>query len=164
MEENTSNATLSTTIPTTTMSTLPATSTPESVTEATHHYTTSSTTSSTPPLKTSAVASTSSSQTQGPSSWMGNPTSVTTLQIQTSTHTPEVTTIKRHHITTTYTHSTPTKGTEPLQTTTKQTDRGTTEMLVTTLPTGIGSTTAPPPPPPPPPPPSQWSFILKASP
>ncbi|XP_044072855.1 protein HEG isoform X2 [Siniperca chuatsi] len=162
-EEDTFKATASSTTSTTTTTTtttttprLPATSssrfssttsssTPGSPTDANIPYTTPSTTASTQALQTSAAHPThrvSTSQTQGPSTGMANPTNVTTLQIETSTGTLGITTARSQHITTTYTHSTPTKSTEALQTTEKQTDRGATELVVTT-----SSTKAPPPPP-----------------
>ncbi|XP_036965223.1 protein HEG [Acanthopagrus latus] len=165
-EENTFEATASTTTTTTTTTTtspLPATSSSrfsstisssaaESPTDATISYTVPSTTASTPAPHTSATLPAhreSSSQTQGPSTGVDNPTKATTLQIETSTGTLGVTTAHSQHITTTYTHSTPTKSTEALQTVGKQADRGTTELVVTTTPTDVRSTRAPPPLPPP---------------
>lgn len=73
---------------------------------------------------------------------MANPTNITTVQIETSTGTLGITRAHGQRIITTHTHSTPTKSTEALQTTGKQTERGTTELVVTT-----SSTKAPPPPP-----------------
>ncbi|XP_074515747.1 protein HEG isoform X2 [Sebastes fasciatus] len=167
---STSTTTATTTTPSTTTTTpphVPATSsssfsstagssTPGSPTKATIPYTTTpsttastpaSTTASTTALLTSAAHPThrvSPSQTQGPSTRMANPTNATTLQIETSTGPPRITTTHRQRITTTttttattatYTHSTTTKSTEPLQTTGKQIDRGTTELVATTSPT-----------------------------
>ncbi|XP_034740853.1 protein HEG isoform X2 [Etheostoma cragini] len=151
-EEDTFKASESTTTTTTTATAatttppLPATSTsrfsstassstPGSPTEATVPYTTPSTTLA---LLTSAAHATphvSPSQTQGPSTGMDSPTNATTLEIETSTDTPKITTTHSEHITTSYTHRTPTKSTEALHTTGKQTDRGTTELVGTTSPT-----------------------------
>ncbi|XP_042283264.1 protein HEG [Thunnus maccoyii] len=157
-EEETFKATPSTT--TTTTPLLPATSssrisstssisTPGSPTQATVRYTTPSTTASTLGQQTSAVHSThrlSPSQTQGPSTGVANPTNITTLQLDTSTGTLGVTTAHSQHITTTYTHSTPTRSTEALQTTRKQADRGTTAMVVTTSFADVRPTKTSPPP------------------
>nr|XP_020463366.1 protein HEG homolog 1 [Monopterus albus] len=123
-------------------------STPESPTEASIPYTTPSTITSisTPALQTSAAYPTqrvSPSQTQGPSVGTANPTTVTTLQIETSTGTLGVTTAHSPYITTTYTHRTPTSSTEAVHTTGKQTDRETTEPVITTSPAGIQATKAP---------------------
>ncbi|XP_035532834.1 protein HEG [Morone saxatilis] len=164
-EENTSKASSSSTTTTTTTTTtaphLPATSSswfrsttsssaPGPPTEDTIPYTTPSTTASTLALQTSTAPPTHRvppSQTQGPSTGVANPTNVTTLHIETSTGTLGITTAHSQHITTTYTHSTPTKSTEAMQTTGKQTDHRTTEQVVTTFPTDVRSTRAPPPPP-----------------
>ncbi|XP_070771173.1 protein HEG [Enoplosus armatus] len=157
-EEDTFKATESTTTTTstTTIPPLPATSSsrfssttsssnPPSPTDATIPYTAPFTTASTLVLQTSAAPLThrvSTSQTQGPPTGMANPTNATTLRVETSTGTLGIVTDHSQRITTTHTHSTPTKSTEALQTTGKQTDRGTTELVVTTSPTK-----APPPPP-----------------
>ncbi|XP_063355619.1 protein HEG isoform X2 [Pelmatolapia mariae] len=86
--------------------------------------------------------------TEGPVTGMSDPTNVTTLQIETSTGTHRDTTAHSQSITTTYTHSTPTKSTEALHTTRNQTDRGPTELVVTTPPPDFQHTSPPPPPPP----------------
>lgn len=155
----TASATTTTSTPTTTTTTiLPPTvtssprfssttssSTPGSPTDATIPYTPPSTTASTQVLQTSTAHPThrvSTSQTQEPSTEMANPTNITTVQIETSTGTLGITRAHGQRIITTHTHSTPTKSTEALQTTGKQTERGTTELVVTT-----SSTKAPPPPP-----------------
>ncbi|XP_026151894.1 protein HEG [Mastacembelus armatus] len=127
-------------------------STPESPTEATISYTTPSTTVSTLGLQTSAAHSThrvSPSQTQEPSAGTDSPINITTLQTETTTSTMGVTTAHRHYTTTTtttttYTHRTPTRSTVALLPTRKQTDRGTTELVATTSPTDIQTTKAPP--------------------
>ncbi|XP_070694782.1 protein HEG [Pempheris klunzingeri] len=122
-------------------------STPGSPTDATIQYTTPSVTASTLALQTSAAYPTyhmSSSQTHVPSTGMATPTNVTPPQIETSTSTLGVTTDRSLHISTTYTRSTPTKSTEALQTTGKQTDRGTTELVVTTAPTKASTPPTPP--------------------
>ncbi|GAA6230156.1 protein HEG homolog 1 [Lates japonicus] len=156
-EEDTLKATASSTTTTITPP-LPATSPPRFTTSSstselhteTIPYTTPSTTASTPALQTTTVHPThraSPSQTQGPSTGIANPTDVTSLQRQTSTGTLGVsTTSQGQYVTTTYTHNTPTKSTEALHTTWKQTDRGTTELVVTTPPTDLQPTKAPPPP------------------
>ncbi|XP_041807417.1 protein HEG [Chelmon rostratus] len=163
-EEHTSKAAASTSsssATTTTTTTSPQTSTSSSrfsstisssasgsPTEATITYTPPSTTASTL-ARTSAAHPThraSSSQTQGPSTGMANTPNATTRQIETSTGTLGITTAHSQHITTTYTHSTPTESTEALQTTGKQADRGATQLVVTTTPTDVRSTKAPPPP------------------
>ncbi|KAM7380679.1 hypothetical protein PAMP_003957 [Pampus punctatissimus] len=152
---STTTTTAAATTTTATTSPLPATSssrlssttsisTPGSTTQATVPYTTPSTSTSTLGQQTSAVHSThhlSPSQTPGPSTEVANPTDVTTLQLDTSTGTMGVTTAHTQYITTTYTHSTPTRSTETLHTTGKQKDRGTTEPVVTT-----SATKATPPP------------------
>uniref|UniRef100_A0A8C8FZI0 EGF-like domain-containing protein n=1 Tax=Oncorhynchus tshawytscha TaxID=74940 RepID=A0A8C8FZI0_ONCTS len=81
-------------------------------------------------------------QTQGPSTGMSS-TDVTTLHLETSTATQGDTTA--HSITTTaasssYSYSVPTRNTVELHTTGKHTDRGTTEIEVTTAPMDIRST------------------------
>ncbi|XP_031714575.1 protein HEG, partial [Anarrhichthys ocellatus] len=153
-EEDTFKATVSTTNPTTPPLT-PATSssvftssasssTPGSPTEATIPRTTSSSTSSTSStlaLLTSAAHPThrvTPTQTQEPSTRTANPTDATTLQAETSTGTPGIATTHSQRVTTTtttYTHGAPTKSTEPLQTTGRQTERGATEPVGTTSPT-----------------------------
>lgn len=149
-EENTFKATASST----TTPPLPATSStrftsttsgsaPGSPTEVTIPHTAPPTTASTLALQTSALHP---AQTQQPSTGMADPTKVTTLEVETSTGTLGVTTAYSQHITTTYTHSTPTQSTEVLQTTRKQADRGTVELSATTSPTDVRSTKPPPPP------------------
>ncbi|XP_034418388.1 protein HEG [Cyclopterus lumpus] len=113
-------------------------STPGSLTEATIPHTTSSSTSSTLALLTTAAHPThraSPSQTPEPSTWMANPTNATNLQTETSTGTPGIATTRSPHVTTAYAQSSPTKSTAPLQTTGRQTERGTTELVGTTPPT-----------------------------
>ncbi|KAM9447401.1 protein HEG isoform 1-T1 [Salvelinus alpinus] len=76
---------------------------------------------------------TTQTQTQGPSTGVSSP-DVTTLHLETST---------AHSITTTaasYSYSVPTRNTVELHTTGKHTDRGTTEIEVTTAPMDIRST------------------------
>ncbi|XP_055734260.1 protein HEG isoform X2 [Salvelinus fontinalis] len=76
---------------------------------------------------------TTQTQTQGPSTGVSS-TDVTTLHLETST---------AHSITTTaasYSYSVPTRNTVELHTTGKHTDRGTTEIEVTTAPMDIRST------------------------
>lgn len=169
-EENTFKATASTTPNTTTTSPSPATSSPrfsstisgsasESPTDATISYTMHSTTAPTLAPHTNVTHPThreSSSQTQGPSTGMDNPTTVTTLQRETSSVTLRVTTAQSRHINTTYTQSPTTKSTEAPHTIGKQADRGTTELVVSTTPTDVRSTKAPPPLPPP----SEWFTLF----
>ncbi|KAG7241657.1 hypothetical protein INR49_025122 [Caranx melampygus] len=115
-------------------------------TEATVPYTAPPTTVSTPALQTSAARPThraSSDRTQGPSTHIATPTKVTTMQIET-TSTLGIDTSRSHFVTTTYTPSTPTRSTEMLRTTGKQTERGTTELVLTTSPTDTQPTLAPP--------------------
>ncbi|XP_047198614.1 protein HEG [Hippoglossus stenolepis] len=123
--------------------------TSELLTEATVTYTTPPTTASTPALQTTAGHTTrraSTSQTQGPSTESANPTKGTTLQIETGTL--GGTTSHDQYVTTPITHSTPTRSTEVLHSTGRPSERGTTELVVTTSPTDIQPTKAPPPPPP----------------
>ncbi|KAK9537466.1 hypothetical protein VZT92_005081 [Zoarces viviparus] len=149
-EEDTFKATVSTTYPTTppltpatsssVFSSSASSSTPGSPTEATIPRTTSSSTSSTLALLTSAARPThrvTPTQTQEPSTRTANPTTdATTLRAETSTGTPGIATTHSQRVTTTtYTHGAPTKSTEPLQTTGRQTERGTTEPMGTTSPT-----------------------------
>ncbi|XP_034059973.1 protein HEG isoform X2 [Gymnodraco acuticeps] len=155
IEEDTFKATSSSTTTTSTplaptsssgFSSTAISSTTDSPPEATVPYTTPSTTPSTTPFTTSSTLAlltsaaypthrVSPSQTQGPSTGMDNPTSATTLQMETSTSTPGITTTQSH-ITTTYTTNTPTKSTEALQTPGKeQTEGGTTQLVGTTSPT-----------------------------
>ncbi|KAM4609313.1 protein HEG [Polymixia lowei] len=82
-------------------------------------------------------------RTQGPPTGVAIPTNVTTLQLETSTATPGITTAHAGHTTATYSYSYPTRSTVTPHTTAKQTDRGTTEPLVTTAPMEVPSTQAP---------------------
>lgn len=119
----------------------------QSPTSATVLYSSSSTVAST--LAAQPTQRAPPRHTEGPVTGMSDPTNVTTLQIETSTGTSRDTTAHSQSITTTYTHSTPTKSTEALHTTRNQTDRGPTELVVTTLPPDFQHTSPPPPPPPP---------------
>nr|XP_024661135.1 protein HEG homolog 1 [Maylandia zebra] len=119
----------------------------QSPTSATVLYSSSSTVAST--LAAQPTQRAPPRHTEGPVTGMSDPTNVTTLQIETSTGTSRVTTAHSKSITTTYTHSTPTKSTEALHTTRNQTDRGPTELAVTTPPPDFQHTSPPPPPPPP---------------
>lgn len=149
---STTATTASPLLPTTSsrLSSTSGSSTPESTTEAAIPYAAPSTTASTLVLQTSAVRPTlhvSPSQTQGPSTGLLNPTETATLQTETSTGSPKFTTAHSQYLTTTYTHSPPTRSTEALLTTEKQTDRGTAELVVTTPPNDVQPTKVPPPPP-----------------
>nr|XP_019945287.1 PREDICTED: protein HEG homolog 1 [Paralichthys olivaceus] len=118
-------------------------STSELLTKATIPYTTAPTTAPTPPLQTSAVHTTRSTSLS-PSTESANPTNGTTLQIETGTL--GGTTSHSQYVTTPNTHSTPTRSTEVLHTTGRQSGRGTTELVVTTSPADIQPTKTPPPP------------------
>ncbi|XP_039456366.1 protein HEG isoform X1 [Oreochromis aureus] len=118
----------------------------QSPTSATVLYSSSSTVAST--LAAQPTQRAPPRHTEGPVTGMSDPTNVTTLQIETSTGTHRDTTAHSQSITTTYTHSTPTKSTEALHTTRNQTDRGPTELVVTTLPPDFQHTSPSPPPPP----------------
>lgn len=154
-EEDTFRATASFSTPSTLTSPLPETSSsifrsttstpaPESSTESTFLYTTVHTTSPNPTPQTSVTYPTqplSPSPTQGPSTGVDSQTSVSTLEVET---TPVVTTARSQDTTTTtYTLSTPTKGTEVLQTTGRRTGGGATELVLTTATTGFSTTKAP---------------------
>lgn len=122
--------------------------TSELPTEATVPSTAPPTTPSTPALQTSAARPTHrapSDRTQEPSTHVATPTKVTTVQTETTSTLGVDTSRGRYVITTTYTPSTPTRSTEVLRTTGKQTERGTTELVVTTSPTDTQPTVAPPP-------------------
>lgn len=154
-EEDTASTTTTTILPlpaasSPRFSSTTSSSTPESHTESAIPITThSSTAASTVTLQASTVHSTHitpTSQTQEPSTRIANSTDVITLQTETSTGTLGVTTSHSNYITTThsYTHSPPASSTEAVHTTLKeQTDRGTTEQVVTTSPTKILTTKAP---------------------
>ncbi|XP_029980966.1 protein HEG [Sphaeramia orbicularis] len=150
-EEETLQATVSTATP----PLLPATptsrfsSTTDRLTaesQATISYTTPTIVASTSDQQSSAALPThrlTPSQTQKPSTkMMAAPTNVTTPKLETSTM--GLTTAHSQYITTTATHSTPTRSTEA-GTTGKQTDQGSTELVVTTSSTNIQPPKRPPP-------------------
>ncbi|KAM3862382.1 LOW QUALITY PROTEIN: protein HEG [Diretmus argenteus] len=150
---------LSTTTPSSSSSSSSGSPTQASFTQLTTQvitqFTTPSTTASTLGQQTSVAASTQSlltSQTQWPSTGSASPTNATTLQLETSTATPGITTAYSGRTTTaattaTYSHSTSTRSTVAPHTTGKQTDRGTTQLAVTTVttaPTEVRPTRPPP--------------------
>ncbi|KAF7668534.1 hypothetical protein LDENG_00003110 [Lucifuga dentata] len=122
-----------------------------SPTQGTIQHTASATTASTLGQQTSAapIQHLSTSHTQEPSkpsTEVASFTNATTLQLETSTATLRTTVVHSEHATATYSHSSPspTRSTEALYTTLKQTDRATTPLVLTTASTDVRPTKAPP--------------------
>ncbi|XP_043986776.1 protein HEG [Gambusia affinis] len=146
-KENTFKSTaFTTTSMASTVPSLPATSaamlssssssyTTESIPETTVPSTSPSSTAPTPTLQTSAAIP--AVQTQRPSTKMVIPTKAATTQAETSTGTQRLTTMEIQYSKSINSHSTPTRTTEAVHTTKKQTDGGATELEVTTVPTAV---------------------------